>query len=467
MRTIAVVGGGFSGTLFALKMAEARPQEHVILIERDRRPARGVAYGACSPDHLLNVPVSRMEVGLSPGFAQWLLAHGFAPVPAANLADAFVPRAPFGDYMEARFRSALAERGNLQLLRGEAVALLDAPATGVRLWDGREVAADVVVLALGNLPPQPLRALGCVAEDGALYAPDPWARDALEGLDTSALALLIGTGLTTVDIALRLAGQGHRGPILAVSRHGLAPQRHQGGGSWRPFLDAVTPGSPVAVMARIRLEARAAVAAGVPWQRVLDAARPGVAAVWQGWSVEERRRFLRHARTHWDTHRHRMAPTIADRWEALMSSGQLRVVAGRIARAERTTSGATVTVRRRGGGGETTFTAARIVNCTGPRTDFDVLGAPLVADIRRRGLLQADSLRLGLESASCALVDDAGRPSRNLFALGPLTRPAWWEVTAVPEITVQVDALVAQLCAGAIAPARPLTEAFNDMGAGI
>ena len=49
----------------------------------------------------------------------------------------------------------------------------------------------------------------------------------------------------TLDIALRLAGQGHRGPILAVSRHGLAPQRHQGGGSWRPFLDAVTPGSPV------------------------------------------------------------------------------------------------------------------------------------------------------------------------------------------------------------------------------
>jgi uncharacterized NAD(P)/FAD-binding protein YdhS len=76
-------------------------------------------------------------------------------------------------------------------------------------------------------------------------------------------------------------------------------------------------------------------------------------------------------------------------------------------------------------------------------------------------------LRLGLESANCALVDDAGRPSRTLFALGPLTRPAWWEVTAAPEITVQVDALVAQLHAGVTAPARPLAEAFNDMGAGI
>jgi uncharacterized NAD(P)/FAD-binding protein YdhS len=466
MRTIAVIGGGFSGALFALKMAQARPQERVILIERDRRPARGVAYGACSPDHLLNVPVSRMEVGFSPGFGQWLLAHGLAPVPAAELSDAFVPRTLFGDYMETLFRSALTAGANLQLVRGEAVALLDAPASGVRLWDGREVAADVVVLALGNLPPRALRTLGGVAEDGALFAPDPWAHDSLEGLGANDPVLLIGAGLTTVDIALRLAGEGHRGPILAVSRHGLAPQRHQIGGSWRPFLDTAAPGSPAAVMARIRREVRAALAAGAPWQRVIDAARPGVAGVWQGWSVDERRRFLRHARTHWDIHRHRMAPAIADRWEALICGGQLRVIAGQIARVERAAGGASVTIRRRGGA-ETAFTAARIVNCTGPRTDFDLLGAPLVADIRRRGLLQADSLKLGLESTSCALVDDAGRASRFLFALGPLTRPAWWEVTAVPEITIQVEALVAQLCADPTVPARPLAQAFNDMGAGI
>ena len=34
---------------------------------------------------------------------------------------------------------------------------------------------------------------------------------------------VIGTGLTMVDIALRLADDGHTGPMLAVSRRGLAP----------------------------------------------------------------------------------------------------------------------------------------------------------------------------------------------------------------------------------------------------
>ena len=73
--TVAVIGGGFSGSVFALKFARANPDARVVLIERGRRVGRGLAYGACAPDHLLNVPVSRMELGLTPGFADWLCAH--------------------------------------------------------------------------------------------------------------------------------------------------------------------------------------------------------------------------------------------------------------------------------------------------------------------------------------------------------------------------------------------------------
>ncbi len=53
-----------------------------------------------------------------------------------------------------------------------------------------------------------------------------------------------------------------------------------------------------------------------------------------------------------------------------------------------------------------------------------------------------------------------------LFALGPLTRPAWWEITAVPEINLQIDRLVAQLSSPVTAPRLTVTD-FMDMCGGI
>jgi uncharacterized NAD(P)/FAD-binding protein YdhS len=106
------------------------------------------------------------------------------------------------------------------------------------------------------------------------------------------------------------------------------------------------------------------------------------------------------------------------------------------------------------------------VNCTGPGGDFDKIAIPLIADLRARRLAMADPLGVGLETNDCAVRDASGKPSSWLFALGPLTRPAWWEITAVPEINIQIDRLVAQLTS--TAPAPSLTpEDFLGMGEGI
>ena len=69
---VAIIGAGISGTLFALKLAKARPELRIYLIERATRLGRGLAYGACMDYHLLNVPIPRMEVGLTPSFTDWL-----------------------------------------------------------------------------------------------------------------------------------------------------------------------------------------------------------------------------------------------------------------------------------------------------------------------------------------------------------------------------------------------------------
>jgi uncharacterized NAD(P)/FAD-binding protein YdhS len=97
------------------------------------------------------------------------------------------------------------------------------------------------------------------------------------------------------------------------------------------------------------------------------------------------------------------------------------------------------------GRGTHVFKAGQVVNCTGPGNDFDRIAIQLVADLRERRLAKADSLGVGFEAEDCAVLDAAGWPSTWLFALGPLTRPARWEITAMPEINIQIDCLVAQL----------------------
>src|SRR6201999_2699627 len=100
-----------------MKFARAQPQSRVIVIERSRRVGRGLAYGACAPHHLLNVPVVRMELGLEPGFADWLRGRegllGEALLESdGDLAGAFVPRELFGAYLEERVQAAVApDRG--------------------------------------------------------------------------------------------------------------------------------------------------------------------------------------------------------------------------------------------------------------------------------------------------------------------------------------------------------------------
>jgi uncharacterized NAD(P)/FAD-binding protein YdhS len=475
---VVTVGGGLAGTVFALKLKAARPELEVILIDEGRRPGRGLAYGACAPLHLLNVPVSRMETGLEPRFIDWLAERPDALTEAlaesgGDLASAFAPRALFGAYLEARLTAGRAAPGRdgVQVVRGRAASALAGGRRGVVLEDGRQIEAAAVVLAIGNLPPSPPGVRDAWLYDTPMFVADPWAADAFEGLAPDAPLLLVGTGLTMVDVALKLEALGHRGPMLAVSRRGLVPRAHQSGGAWPEFLSEYVGETPLALMRRVRAEVRRAQAKGIPWQRVFDAARPAIAAVWSAWSVRQRRRFLRHLRARWDVHRHRTAPRINAALQALIASGRLRILAGRLAGFDPQGERVRVALKPRGGGRDETFVAARVVNCTGPASDFDRLAIPLIQSLRAQGLVRPDPLGLGLESLDTALVGSAGRPSDWLFALGPLTRPAWWEITATPEIIVQADRLVARL-ADPHAAAPPLSAAstaaaFLDLGAGI
>jgi uncharacterized NAD(P)/FAD-binding protein YdhS len=177
----------------------------------------------------------------------------------------------------------------------------------------------------------------------------------------------------------------------------------------------------------------------------MDELRPHGQALWLGADPAERRRFLRHLRPWWDVHRHRMAPEIGGTLDRLRAEGRLRTAAGRLMSVE---AGDALQVRWRPRGGAAVETArpAWIINCTGPEGDPSRAGEPSWTPSSAQARSAPTRCVWASTSDACGrLLDGQGRPQPGLWALGPPTRGALWEIVAVPEIRIAAAALADQL----------------------
>jgi uncharacterized NAD(P)/FAD-binding protein YdhS len=429
--TIAIVGAGFSGAMLAVQ----------VLIERSGVFGHGLAYSTTQPAHLLNVRSARMTAfPEDPGhYVRWLQQHR----PQFADPEGFSPRMVYGEYVRANLADADAGApGRLERVVGEAVDVReDENGVGVVLSDGREIAADRAVLALGNPPPARAAAPGLEQIPAGRYIADPWAPEALASVRAADEVLLVGAGLTMVDVLLSLEGQGWIGRALALSRRGLLPRAHDVAQNHHA-AGARPDGPSLSAMTR---DVRARVREG-HWGEVIDGLRPHNQSVWKDATPAERGRFLRHLRAWWDVHRHRIAPEVGERVANLRATERLALAAGRIVRAEAAPAGVWVEWRPRGRKDAVRMRFDRVVNCTGPMADLERSSDPLLSTLFAHGRVRADANRLGLETdATLRVLDAEGRAHERLYAVGPTVKGVLWEIVAVPEIRVQVAELAPRL----------------------
>ncbi len=425
---VAIIGAGFSGTLQAINLLRHQGPR-ATLIERAPVAGTGLAYGAAHPSHVLNVRAANMSAFPDdPGhFVRWLEARG---VPSA--ATAFIPRVTYGEYLRELLEAALRDaNGRLTLVRGEVTDLEPGDTVRIALGD-RTIEADAAVLAVGNLPPHDPPGLDPALLSADRYSGDPWAPGVPEWLADGDTVVVIGTGLTMVDVALLLDARGFCGRIVAVSRRGLLPRPHGAGSEWQR-IDERPDTVASQLLHRVRTRAEA-----IGWRNAVDELRPFTQGMWGNASEDERARFLRHLRPWWDVHRHRLAPEVHARLTALVERGQLEVIAGRTLDFVEGPEGIDLRFRRRGQDAVETLRARRIVNCTGPLGDLTRTTEPLLQRLAARGLIRADAARLGIDVDNQGqTIAASGVPNANLYALGPMTRGAFWEIVAVPDIRTQ------------------------------
>lgn len=448
--TIAIIGGGFSGTLLATHLlnSDFKEKTRIILIDRSPRFSRGFAYSTTNRFHLLNVAAQNMSAfpDQPDHFLNWAQKRD-----ADIHAKSFVPRMFYGEYLETILhRANLNKKPNIKFIRlsDEAVNIenLSENSAEIFLESGKSFITNRVILATGNYFPRNPKIENESFYSSPFYIKDPWSSKALQGLDENDALLFIGTGLTMIDKAIELKMRGHRGTIYALSRHGFLPSKHKL--DLEPIAVDFTKllecsqtkdFSIVDIVHDVKIKIRA-LENKENWRQIIDKLRPHIQTLWQRLSERDKRRFLHRLRPIWDIHRHRMAPEISFILESMLADSSLEIHAGRIIeyKIDEAEKKVNVIYFDKKDKKEKSIKVARVLNCSGLEFDFCQIEDPLLGKLLNDGLIKPDKLSLGFETnLEGALISKSDTASKVLYTLGPALKGMLWESTAVPEIRSQ------------------------------
>jgi uncharacterized NAD(P)/FAD-binding protein YdhS len=450
---VAIVGGGFTGlmtlaNLFRFSDKVATPL-HIVLIDRQPAIGGGVAYRTTDPQHLLNIAAGRMSAW--PDLPEDFLTFARSRDPLVGPSD-FLARTLYGQYLRETMLGravAVGEHVSTDVVRDEVafMASSDSSKWRIETTAGRTIHADFAILSVGHRPPDDPLAKGWIGPRSR-FVNDPWASPVLSRIDPDESVVLIGTGLTAVDAVLTLDRSHRVAPIIAISRRGLMPKAHlreqKEAADLSQLIDdwldpAATP-TIRRMVSTFRYHVRTSSESGIEWQQVIDGLRPAIPRLWERLTVKERSRFLRHLRSLWEIHRHRMPPSVAETIDRAQMDKKLEVVAGALIAAKADADGIDITFACRGTSSTRTVRASWVVNCTGPGVHNRHATHPFLRPLLDSGTLCNDELSLGLLTDSYGHpLSASGHVHANLLIAGTLRKATLWESTAVPELRQQAQ----------------------------
>lgn len=446
-RRVAIIGGGYTGAIIAYLLAHRSHQSlaTITVFEPRETLGAGLAYGSGDPDLRLNVAAHRMRAvpGDPAAFFNWLQTNNRLSTDSASITrgGTFSRRRDFSLFMGDLLKPFI-EAGQVAHIRQQVTkAERNGSYWTIARADGHTEEADTLIVATGHaspkipdqIPASLVRSRRCIPADRLdNVAPE---------IDAGEEVLVLGTGLTALDVVATLKSRGHRGSIHLMSRNGLLP-RPQASGDFAPYGEFDT--SEVTALRLLR-QVRALTAetknSGLPWQSVMDALRHQGQAIWKQFPEREKRRVLRHLRRLYEVHRFRMPPQV----ESLLEEGksrQINVSRGRLQSVREEDGRLQVIFLKPRTEGAAIIEVDRMIIATGPDAANALDYQTLLRTMRVSGHLVPDPLGLGIACDDhCRAISSAGLPQTSLLIAGPLTRGTFGEITGVPEIAAQATAI--------------------------
>lgn len=439
--SIAIVGGGISGTLVVLNLIKTATEPvQVFWFDATNSFCKGLAYSTYNNNHLLNVRASNMSVFKDEPshFVNWLTSTN-----KEYSKDDFVPRKIYAEYVAQTLEDLENENEfiSLQKITSEVTAILKTEQAFI-INSIETVEVKKVVLALGNFLPSHPAKTELSYTNSKFYLRNAFSNSLEKTIENTHHLTIVGSGLTMLDTLISLHLFNYQGKITIISPHGITPlaQKNNPEPAVHPFVKAHYPYRLIELFSEIKKQLKFAEQHHLNSHSVIDQLRPHLQFIWTHFSLEDKQQFLRHLRHKWGVVRHRAPAKTLEMIDLYQSQNKLQIIKGRIKAItvlENATSNFTILHTSKNG--LAFFETDVIINCTGPEANLQQCDSVLIKQLLQNNIIQVDELKYGVNA------DLKGKINTNLYTLGPLLKGILWESTAVPEIRIQAYHLAQEL----------------------
>jgi len=455
---IAIIGGGFCGTMTAVNLfRQAKTPLDIKIINSNYPLANGIAYSAHTSKYLLNVPAANMGAFADKplDFADWLVENNFYTHEEKEiLSRTFQPRKFYGLYLKDVWNKALESKPAFI-----DVEVIDAFADDIQpndetytiiLNNGNTVTADGIVLATGNSKPQDLFVNGKPLDNCKNYYANPWCDDCVSDVKDLKSILVVGNGLTMIDTLLGIKENGFSGTIYTISPNGFSLMPHRHVDTKYTLLQKEI--EHVKTLKQLRkIVYRHIIKVrnfGLSPELVTDALRSSTVKIWQQFTDEEKATFLKELSYQWNVVRHRTPHHIYDYLLKLKDENKFLPYTGSMKSFFIDADDKVhVIFTNKIAGKDEWLVVERIINCTGPNSKLEQSDNILLRNLANKGLITSDKFNLGINThgKDYSIVDAKGNHHPNIYTIGTNLKGKLWESVAVPELRVQAEETAMQI----------------------
>ncbi len=454
MKKVGIIGGGFTGTMTAVQLIKQTdlPVE-IIIINEAGSLNRGVAYNPYSKEHLLNVVTTKMSAFADQPnhFLNWIMARpDFSSSDENIVANAFMPRYLYGEYLENIWQEALQMASSKDIkvqVINDKVTDIDKYESCITVYfkSKKTVTVDYCVIATGNQEPANVKICNMSFYDSINYFKNSWLSDCVNNVRKIKSILIIGNGLTMVDTVLGLLENNYKGKIYSISPNGfnILPHRHNGLKYNKLVEELHDKAGLLEVFSLVHKHIKKVRKFGVSAEAVIDSIRPYTQQIWKRFSIEEKKTFMARFRHLWGVARHRIPLHIHDKLQKLRIEGRLKIIAGKLLDIEDESGVITVEYYNKKNGHKENLKVSRVINCSGPDSNIEKMDMNFLQNCFFKNIITQDELKLGIlaNTETFEIINNKGEQSNNLFTLGSNLRGQLWESTAVNELRSQSESL--------------------------
>ena len=284
--TIAIVGGGISGTLTVLNcIKQSKTPLKFIWFDAKNQFCKGLAYSTSEEGHLLNVRANNMSIFVDEPnhFVDWLKQY----YPHFSSSD-FVPRKLFGEYVQATFDNLKNTNPLVSIIQAaEEITDIQKNDNEFELISTQKYHAQKLVLALGNFLPAHPRSGSREFIESENYFQNAFQSNLTEQVKNKKHITIIGSGLTMLDVLMSLHHHSYVGKINIISPHAYIPQAHieNSLSSVKPFIEKNTTYRLLQLFSLVNQQLKRSKQENLNPHSVIDVMRPHLQFIWLHFSV--------------------------------------------------------------------------------------------------------------------------------------------------------------------------------------